>query len=660
MRIHSFSAGLALFLAALALPAMLHAQFQQPTPEELKMTSVPSDPGAAAVYLYREETTDDHLHYHGYYERIKVLTEKGKEQATIRIPYERGPFHVTNVQGRTIHADGTVIPLTVKPTDLVETKSTGFQVNTMVFTLPSVEVGSILEYRLDLRYDDNMVSSPDWHIQQPLPVLKAHYRFTPENMDGSRDITDDEGHNLSSLMYALAGVGKDKVVRDMRGSYVVDVTDVPATPNEDWMPPLNTLNWRVQFYYTYAHSGAEYWGSESKHWTKLTDRFINPNNQLKKTAADLVSRLDTDEKKARKIYDEVMKLDNTDFGRRKSAAERHKEKLKEIKNAEDVWQQKSGSSDDLALLFVALGRAAGLKVWPMQVVNRDRAIFDESYLSTYQLDDYIAIIDLDGKQVYLDPGQKMCPFGLLHWKHTLASGIRLSDKGAILATTPSIPYNNAVVKRVADIEIAPDGSVKGIMRVAMNGPDALYWRQLSVQNDQDEVKKQFNEYLQPDLPDGVHSEFDHFLGLDDYNVNLMAVVNITGNLGTATGKHFFVPGLFFESRATLPFVAQDKRLTPIDVHHARYQSDEVDYHLPVGFSIESLPQSAAATWPDHASLKITAAANGDKVEVNRTLAYNYTILRALDYAQLHDFYQKVATADQQQLVLKHATPATGN
>ena len=25
---------------------------------------------------------------------------------------------------------------------------------------------------------------------------------------------------------------------------------------------------------------------------------------------------------------------------------------------------------------------------------------------------------LDGKDVYLDPGQKMCPFGLLHWKHT--------------------------------------------------------------------------------------------------------------------------------------------------------------------------------------------------------------------------------------------------
>jgi hypothetical protein len=66
------------------------------------------------------------------------------------------------------------------------------------------------------------------------------------------------------------------------------------------------------------------------------------------------------------------------------------------------------------------------------------------------------------------------------------------------------------------------------------------------------VKKQFNEELQKKLPDGVQADFDHFLGLDDPDVNLMAMMKVSGNLGTATGKHFFLPGLFFESRAT-PF-----------------------------------------------------------------------------------------------------------
>jgi len=128
---------LAAVSSAVCSSTVLLAQFQPPAPEELKMTSDPKAPGADAVYLYREETTDDALHFHSYYERIKILTEKGKELATISIPYERGPFKVTDIKGRTIHADGTIVPLTAKPADLVDEKSSARQVNSMVFTLPA-------------------------------------------------------------------------------------------------------------------------------------------------------------------------------------------------------------------------------------------------------------------------------------------------------------------------------------------------------------------------------------------------------------------------------------------------------------------------------------------------------------------------------------------
>ncbi len=296
----------------------------------------------------------------------------------------------------------------------------------------------------------------------------------------------------------------------------------------------------------------------------------------------------------------------------------------------------------------------------MQVVDRDRAIFDARYLSSNQLDDYIAIVEINGKDVMLDPGQKMCSFGLLHWKHTLASGMRLSDKGAVLSTTAANPYTAAVVKRIADLQIAADGSVTGTARVIMTGPDALRWRQLSLENDTDEVKKQFNEYIQAQLPDGVQADFDHFLSLDDYNANLMGIVKITGNLGTATGKRYFLPGLFFEARAKHPFVAQDKRTTPVDVQFPRVNQDEVAYRFPPGFSVESAPQATTASWPDHAMVKIGSKASADGVTVQRTLAYNFTILDPKEYSDLHDFYQKVATADQQQLVLTRTAAAQGN
>jgi len=78
-------------LAALSLlPACAAQKFQQPTKEELQMTSDPKAPGAPAVFLYRQEEADNRTHYVGEYARIKVLTEKGKEWATVEVPYIPG------------------------------------------------------------------------------------------------------------------------------------------------------------------------------------------------------------------------------------------------------------------------------------------------------------------------------------------------------------------------------------------------------------------------------------------------------------------------------------------------------------------------------------------------------------------------------------------
>ncbi len=640
-----------------ASPFLGRAQFQEPTREELQMTSDPKAPGAAAVYLYREETADDALHFHSEYARIKVLTEKGKELATVRVPYEHGNFKVTDIRGRTIHADGTVIPLTAKPSDLVDVKASNFQVNTMVFTLPSVEVGSILEYRLQLRYDDDWVSSPTWDVMQPYFVHKAHYFFNPSHNGG---ITNSRGQLLNRLMYALRAGKDDKVMQDSRGRYSFDVTDVPAIPSEDWMPPLNSLNWRVKFYYTQYSSGAEFWQSEGKRWLKEADHFAEPTRTLQQAAAQIVSAGDTDEQKARKLYDAVMKLENTSFTREKSEAERKKEKLKQIKNAESAWNEKGGTSDDLALLFVALARAAGLQAWPMQVVDRNRAIFDSTYLDTFQLDDYLAIVKIGDKEVFLDPGQKMCPFGLVHWKHALAGGLRGSVQGPGYAVTAAPMYTQSVTQRIGDLQVDTDGTVKGTIRYILSGQDALHWRQMALRNDEDEVTKRFNESLRESMPDGVQADFDHFLALDDYNVNLVAVIKVSGVIATATGKRVFLPGVFFESHARHPFVAQDKRTIPVDVEYARMVKDDVTYHLPEGFSIESGPQATDVPWPNHAALKIasTPAANG--IQVIRTMAYNFTMLDPKEYGGLHDFYQKVATADQQPMVLTRAAVARGN
>jgi hypothetical protein len=86
MRVSILARCLTLFVVA-GSSLVLHAQFQEPTKEELQMTADPKAPGAAAVYFNIEEITDDPLHYRSFYARIKVLQEKGKELATVELPY---------------------------------------------------------------------------------------------------------------------------------------------------------------------------------------------------------------------------------------------------------------------------------------------------------------------------------------------------------------------------------------------------------------------------------------------------------------------------------------------------------------------------------------------------------------------------------------------
>jgi hypothetical protein len=639
----------------LTSPATTLAQFQQPTSEERKMTSDPKAPGAAAVYLYREERTDITDHFHSVYERIKVLSDKGKELATVTIPYFPGADKITKIEGRTIHSDGTVIPLTVKPDELLDFKTKNFQENSIVFTLPSVEVGSILEYRY--RYSYNYLinmPAPTWWIQQPYFVhreLYSFHYFFPAHIFHEVQIASE-----ANVVRDASG---SAVILDKHGAFTLDIADVPPQPDEDWMPPLNTLKWRVEFFYRFFETSREFWDNAEKNWAEEVRDFTNPSSGIKKVAVKIVAPSDTDEQKARKIYAAVQKLDNTAFSRIKSKAERKKEKLRDINKAEDVWKQQSGSDDEIALLYVALARAAGLKVAPMQVVNRDRAFFDNDYLSVRQLDDYLAVVVIDGKEVYLDPGQKMCPFGGLHWKHNFASGFRLSEKTAVIDMTPPSTFKESSHLLAADLDIDQVGNVNGVARFVMDGPEALHWRQLALENDVEEVKKQFIEKMQDSLPDGVHAVFDHFISLDDYNENLMAVVKVSGNIGAETGKHLFLPALFFESRAPHPFVAQDKRLTPIDLHYAMMEQDDVTYHLPPGYAIESALPPSHVVWPDHASLRMSSIIMDGSVKVRRAFTRNFTMLDPMEYNDLRAFYQKIAAADQAQLVLTRipAAPA---
>lgn len=654
-------------LSLLAVPALrAQSKWIQATPEELSMTSQPEVPGASAVYLNREETTDDQLHFFSIYKRIKVLTEGGKELANVEIKYPAGMegYSVDNIEGRTIHADGAVIPFSGKPYDKLIEKTQGMKYMAKVFSMPDVQIGSIIEYRYKLHLDDNRFLSPSWYIQSDLFTRKARYQWKPT---GKTLVTNDDRGQLSSSIAWVPILPKGTELKQTRlpgtsmqdGQLVfdLDVSNIPPAPEEEYMPPIKSFTYRVLFYYSPYHDFAEFWKSEAKYWSKRQNKFIGPGSAVTAGVKDLIVPGDTDDQKLHKIYDAVMKLENTDYTRQHSSSEDKSQGLKDVHNTDDVWNRKRGSGDQLADLFVAMARAAGFKAYAMVVTNRERSIFLKEFPSTGQLDDNIAIVSVGGKETYFDPGTRYCEYGHLAWQHDMSGGIRQTEGGAELGGTPGEGYPFSHTSRVADLSMDEHGVVSGVVTMDYRGSPALRWRHRALTGDMTSLKRELHDNMEHMLPGGMDIKVDTIENVDDYSKSLKVSYTVKGPIGSATGKRLLLPGDIFMANAKSVF-PHEKRETAVYFDYASFTQDAMRIVFPSSLTLESMPSEEKIPFQKMAFYQIKGQTTPTSVIVRRDYAMGDIIVPVEQYKDLREFYGKFETRDQENVILKlTATPA---
>jgi transglutaminase-like putative cysteine protease len=697
MRLHHALRCGVLLLGA-AAPLVSFGQFQAPSNEELKMTSDPKAPGAAAVYLYREETEDDPHSFCTVYARIKVLTEKGKEAGTVHVrlprvmafvaagnnssrsssgsenhfdapdmnhvgedqPYDTDSYaaniEVKALDARVVRPDGTVVPLTGSVADLVKVNK---DTKEATFTLPGVEVGSIIEYRYQVRYD-RFQSAPQWQIQQPYFVHKAHYLYTPtgqflpSDVSGSgistSQLKDRHYEILNDIRTANILPPEKAVGRDALGRYFLDLTDIPAIPQEAFAPPVGERIYQMNFYYTYTVVEKEYWQKEMQFWIKDLNRYTAPSGAVQSAASEAVAAADTPLIKAKKLYALVQKIENTDLSREDSLAVANDSVP--LGNVQTVLENKRGNGNQIAFLYLALARAAGLEVRAERIASRNHHIFTPSRLSTDQLDAVLIAMTLDGKQVLLDPGTKLAPFGTLHWAHSGAGGITMGSGGKVenILTPLQLNTENTAV-RVGTLAVTPEGTVSGTLKVGFTGQEALELRQLALRTDANAVKQLLEKRIAAEVPDGIVAHVDRIAGLDDPTRQLVAVVPVSGSLAAHEVNRLTLPRLFFDTHETVPFPEDNARTLPVDVHYPSQEQEQITYQFPAGFSLETAPQDTTFKWEENAVYQVKSKADAGSITSARVLGRGFTMLEAKDYEALRGFYEKVAAADQQKLVL---------
>ena len=613
-------------------------------PAELRMTSEPLAPGAPAIYLYRQVDRSDAgrtRHTEFNYFRIKILTEEGRKYANVEIPYSRAVSQISGIRARTIHADGSIVNFEGKILENTIVKSKAQKYLAKTFAMPDVQVGSIVEYHYTYDFEDYYIYWSKWMVSEDLFTKKAVFSLKPYEkfaVQWNWPAGLPPGTDPPKL-------GPDLIVR-------MTAVNVPAFQEEDHMPPENELKFLVNF--VYSEDGFEsepdrFWKKYGEKQNKQTEKFVDRRKAMEQADSQIISPSDSADAKLRKIYARCQQVKNLDFERRQDRAK--EEKIKPNENVEDVWKKGVGSGHDVNLLFLALVRAAGFEAYYVRLSGRSEYFFNQKRMNTAQLDADTVLVKSEGKDLYLDPATKFAPYGLMPWPETGVAGLRLDKQGGTWIQTEVPESSTCKVLRQADLKLNEEGGLEGPVKVTYTGLEALDRRLGQRFGDATQRKEYLEEELKNVIPATAEVELKNKPDWDSSDEKLVAEydVKIPGWASSA-GRHVVLPlGLF--AGAQKHVFEHTQRTHAIYFSYMFQTEDQTKITLPAGWKVGSLPTEVHLD-ATAAEYRIQAEKKENALQVTRTLRSDIVLYQPSVYPALRDFYQKVRSGDEQQVVLQ--------
>jgi hypothetical protein len=373
---------------------------------------------------------------------------------------------------------------------------------------------------------------------------------------------------------------------------------------------------------------------------------MKQNSELSAATQTVIAGATTPEEKLHKIYAKIMTLENTDYTRERSKVEQGK-----INTVSDVLAQGRGTPNQLTDLFVAMARAAGLKSYLVAVPNQDEHFFTSYWLNMSQLNDRVAIVNVNGKDLFFDPGVRYCQYGHLAWQHTFASGIRQSESGTPFIETPGDGYSSNATSRVANLNMNEHGEVTGKIDFAFNGSPALAWRSVALSTDEQVLRDRLEKTLEDEIPHSLEVKVTAIENTSDYEKPFKVSYEVHGTVGTPTGKRLVVPVDLFESASAAKFT-QEKRETPVYFHYPQVMQDALRINFKQGFEVEAMPKADKLNLEKAGLYQVSVESAPTSITTRRTFALGESIFLPKEYPGLRDFYSKLQTIDKEQYILK--------
>jgi hypothetical protein len=153
------------------------------------------------------------------------------------------------------------------------------------------------------------------------------------------------------------------------------------------------------------------------------------------------------------------------------------------------------------------------------------------------------------------------------------------------------------------------------------------------------------------LPKTLEVKVTEIKDLDAYEKPFGVSYDVTGHLGTPTGKRLVLPVDLFEASATAAF-PHEKREQAVYFRYPQVKQDALRINFPKGFAVEAVPDAAKYSIPTRQSYALTVESAPNSFTTRRTYAVGDVLVTVPEYPELRKFHTQFESKDQESVVLK--------
>lgn len=629
---------------------VIHAQnyyypdFGIPTSGDYALSVCSFDKEADAVYLKKEAKVHPDQDYGMitvHRVRMKILKETGIKYADIRIFYnhENDFETIKDIRAVVINGSGGNLKISeLSSKDIYRKKVSAYHSN-VVFTLPEVHKGSVIEYTYtSVRKSYRPIDY--WYFQEEIPVIESNFHFVilpnaefnyrVRKSDSYKcDVKNDtqEG-SVSFSMRNLPGV-PDEVYMDSRKDYLQKV--------ELQLASYNSRGYKDKFVSSWPEAVKEL--TESESFGKAIRNFSAGDDEVKKA----MTLVDPYERMAY-LYGIV----KTRFSWNGYVGIYSSDRLKKS------WDAKKGSAQELNMILTSMLKSAGLNASPMLVSERDHGKVDVNLPYLSQFNKVICYVEIGKKLYFLDvtddyDNLKLVPENLLN-----TEGFLVDKKGAAFVT---IGDDDHLEKKV--VSISGKLNSKGLLQGQLSVSEFDYSRAHSksrISHDKDGYVD--SRFIKPYKDNDIAIDTFFVENMDNDSVALNQKIKYR-LLVKPNGEYLLLSINLFSGMEKNPFIA-NQRYTDINFGSKKTYSFYINYELDNNLTVDALPRNMTLITEDR-SIRyqriLELSSDGRRISGVVKIEILKPNFSAGEYPALKEFYKKMHALIEEPVLVKMITTA---